>query len=105
MKKKYNNNENISIIDLDLRNVPDNIDQRALKRLAGAKHVIETELQEDHMKGTLTGNGRMKIRLNHDENMDNIRKNLKKLGISANLHNVQPGKNPKMTQETTLELR
>ena len=57
------------------------------------------------MKGTLTGNGRLKIRLNIDESMDNIRANLRKAGIGANLHDIKPGKNPKMTQKTTLELR
>jgi|TARA_B110000977_G_C10976848_1_gene454541 hypothetical protein len=42
--KKYNKNENISIVDLDLNNVPNNIDLRTLKKLTGAKHIIETEL-------------------------------------------------------------
>jgi len=42
--KKYNKNENISIIDLDINNVPNGIDARALKKLTGVKHVIETEL-------------------------------------------------------------
>jgi len=65
--------------------------------LTGAKHVIETELHEDHMKGTLTGIGRLKIRLNQDETIDNVRANLKKAGIGANVHNVKPGKNPAMT--------
>jgi len=49
------------------------------------------------MKGTLTGIGRLKIRLNQDETIDNVRANLKKAGIGANVHNVKPGKNPAMT--------
>ena len=90
---------------MDLHNVPDGTDLRELKRLTGAKHIIESELQEDHLKGTLTGTGRVKIRLNRDESVDKVKANLRKAGIGSNVHNIKPGKNPKVTQKSNLELR
>lgn len=51
------------MVDLDLNNLPPHIDKITIKNITGAKHVIETEFQHDAMKGTCTGQGRIKLRL------------------------------------------
>ena len=51
------------MVDLDLNNLPPHIDKITIKNITGAKHVIETKFQHDAMKGTCTGQGRIKLRL------------------------------------------
>ena len=52
--------------------------------MSGARHVVQINLDEDRMKGTCTGTGRMQIRLNQNQNLEDIKSNFAIKGISAN---------------------
>ena len=72
--KMYTNCNNTGdIIDIHLQDLPPNMDEKELKRISGAKHVISAEIDLDALKGTCRGNGRIKIRLNDDEDKESIR--------------------------------
>lgn len=43
-----------------------------VKKASGAAHVINVALDEDNMKGICLGTGRIQIRLNRNENLENI---------------------------------
>lgn len=52
------------VIDLAIQGLPAYMDARELKKISGAKHVIQTTVDEDSLKGTCLGTGRIQIRLN-----------------------------------------
>jgi|TARA_B110000285_G_C15104468_1_gene607082 hypothetical protein len=85
------------MIDLDLQNLPPHIDKIAIKRITGAKHVIDTEFKHDAMKGTCTGQGRIRLRLQDSEDLDKIRSNLAIAGIRTAAHHEDPQKKPILT--------
>jgi len=60
------------VVDLCLSGLPSNTDLIGVKKMSGARHVISAQLDEDNMKGICTGTGRIQIRLNQDENLDDI---------------------------------
>ena len=49
----------------------------SVKKNAQMKHIISTELAFDNMKGTCTGTGRIKVRLNEGETEEGLRNNLR----------------------------
>lgn len=57
------------MIDLDIKGLPKSCDEFVMKRVAGVKHVISSTVDTDKLKGTCTGTGRMKIRLNEGETL------------------------------------
>jgi hypothetical protein len=66
---QYNKNHE-SVIDLDIKGLPKTCDEQIIKRVAGVKHVISSTIDTDNLKGTCTGTGRMKIRLNEGETLE-----------------------------------
>lgn len=73
-------------MDVDLGNIPQSIDTIALKKLTGARHVIQATLDQDNFTGVNTGLGRMTVRLNAGDDMDKIKANLQKAGIKVRNH-------------------
>lgn len=69
----------------------------SLKRVANVKHVINAEVQQDNLKGICTGEGRIKIRLNEGETINQVRLNFVRAGYSLNMHQDDPRKKPNLT--------
>ena len=83
----YNANKpasDIRVIDLELKNLNENVDKIDVKKMSGARHVISVALDEDNMKGTCRGTGRIQIRLNQNENLDDIQLNFASKGVMVN---------------------
>ena len=59
--------EQPQVIDLTVQGLPEHMDARELKKISGAKHVISATVDEDKLKGTCLGTGRIQIRLNQGE--------------------------------------
>ena len=87
----------VRVVDLHLRNLPENSDNIGVKKMSGARHVINIALDEDNMKGTCTGTGRIKIRLNANETIDDIELNFASKGIMVKEFEGDPRKKPNMT--------
>ena len=85
------------VVDLQLKNLPSNTDLIEVKKMSGARHVISAALDEDNMKGICLGTGRIQIRLNQGENLDDIELNFASKGIIVNEHTSNPGKKPAVT--------
>lgn len=68
----YNLRENSKpdVIELDLSGLGANVDAQEVRKMAGVRHVISSTVDEDNMKGTCTGTGKVKVRLNHGETRD-----------------------------------
>jgi len=47
-----------------------NCDEIQIKKIAGVKHVIATEIDFDNLRGVCKGTGRIKIRLNEGEDKE-----------------------------------
>lgn len=74
------------MIDLDLNNLPSNIDKIMLKQLAGVKHIVSSEYKSDNLTGLCQGQGRIKLRLSEGVNVDQVKKNFKRAGVTAKVH-------------------
>ena len=55
------------VLDFDANSIPAHCTADDLKRAAGVRHVVGSEVDQDHMKGTCTGTGRVQIRLSDGE--------------------------------------
>ena len=75
--------DEVRVLDLQLSNLPENADLIGVKKMSGAKNVINVALDEDNMKGICTGTGRIKIRLNAEENLSNIELAFAQKGINV----------------------
>ena len=71
--KQYDNQNKGEVIDFDLHGLPASCDEMSVKKNAQMKHIISTELAFDNMKGTCTGTGRIKVRLNEGETEEGLR--------------------------------
>ena len=67
----------LAIKGLGAKNITD------VKKLIGAKHVINAEIEHDNLTGFSTGQGKVAIRLGKGEQASQIIKNLNKAGIRA----------------------
>ena len=85
------------LVDIDLSGLPENADELSIKRIANVKHVINTEVQENPLKGTCTGQGRIKLRLNDGESAEQVQLNFQRAGYTANFHLDDPRKKPELT--------
>lgn len=95
------------MVDLTLSNLPPSTDLRGVKQMAGVKHVISASVEEDNMKGICTGKGKIQIRLNPGESLDQVELNFARKGIMVNETVVDPRKRPNMTglpKETATEI-
>ena len=79
------NSELSRTVELFLSEIPENTDDIKVKKISGARHVVETTLKHDALRGTLTGEGHMRIRLQQGETADRIRQNLEKNGIGVSI--------------------
>ena len=98
--QKYHEKSNLAkqeVIDIDIRGLPENFDQQSLRRVANVKHVVAAEVQQDNLKGVCTGEGRIKIRLNEGENLNQVRLNFVRAGYSVNVHADDARKRPDLT--------
>lgn len=68
-------------VDLTLSNLPSTTETRDLKHFAGVKHVISANVDQDNMKGICTGTGKIQIRLNPGETLEQVELNFAKKGI------------------------
>jgi hypothetical protein len=74
------------VIDLHLSGLKISADEIEVKRAAGVKHVISTQVDVDEIKGICKGTGRIKIRLNEGESLDMVRANFRKVGMMVQEH-------------------
>lgn len=60
----------VEVVDLEVKGLPDNCQANTLKAVSGSKHVISAVVDEDNMKGTCVGTGRIQLRLSNGETID-----------------------------------
>ncbi len=66
------NPDEVRVVDLELKNLPEGADKLGVKKLSGAKQVINVNLDEDNFRGVCKGTGRIQIRLDRNENLEAI---------------------------------
>lgn len=70
----------------------ENMDVQAIKKIAGAKHIVNSQVDLDNLKGTCKGTGRIAIRLNDGESTEMIRQRFIKEGILVQDFKNNPAK-------------
>jgi hypothetical protein len=63
-----------------LKDLPKNIEDFQLKKIANVKHVISTTIDVDSITNQCTGTGRIKVRLQTNEDAEQVRINFLKEG-------------------------
>lgn len=71
----------------------ENMDTQEVKKISGVKHIISADVDIDNLKGTCRGTGRIKIRLNDDEDPEQVRQRFLKKNILAQEFKQNPNKN------------
>lgn len=97
---KYHEKANLAkqeVIDIDIKGLPENFDPQSLRRVANVKHVVDATVNQDNLKGICTGEGRIKVRLNEGETLNQVRLNFVRAGYSVNVHQDDARKRPEMT--------
>ena len=85
-------------MELHVKKLPKNTDDMGFRKMAGARHIVDSQLKQDNLKGTLTGEGRMKIRLTKDETLDKIKENFLQKGVVVETNKVlKTGRRPIVT--------
>lgn len=92
-------NQDQNIVDIDLRGLPSDCTEKHVRQLSMAKHVISAEVDEDAIRGICRGTGRIKVRLNQGETLEQIQSNFERAGFKADAHYEDPRKRPIVTQE------
>ena len=90
-------NANPRVVDLVMSDLPPDCKAEDLKRISQSKHVFDASVEEDNMKGICSGNGRIKIRLSHNENAEQVKLNFLKKGIRVQEFSQDPRKRPVVT--------
>jgi len=60
------------VVDFEINSIPAHWTGEDVKRAAGVRHVVGTEVDQDNVKGTCTGTGRVQIRLSENETEEMI---------------------------------
>lgn len=90
-------NANPRVVDLQVGHLPADADAALLKRVAGTKHIFEATIDQDPMKNTCAGTGRVKIRLSHGEDLDRVKLNFLREGIHVQEYQQDSRKRPVVT--------
>jgi hypothetical protein len=86
-------NEEGKTLDFDLIGLKATAEGADLKRAAGVKHVISSDVTIDNFTGQCKGDGRLKVRLSAGETEADVRNNLRRAGIMVKEHVENPKKN------------
>ena len=86
-------NKEGATLDFDLHSLPASTHQADLKKAAGVKHVISSDVTIDNLTGQCKGDGRLKVRLSAGETEADVKKNLAKAGYWVKEHKENPKKN------------
>ena len=86
-------NEEGKTLDFDLRGLKPTAQGSDLKKAAGVKHVISSDVNIDNFTGQCKGDGRIKVRLSAGETEQDVRANLARAGIMVKDHVENPKKN------------
>lgn len=65
--------------------------------MSGVKHVISASIDEDNMKGTCTGTGRIQVRLNPGETREQVELNYARQGVIVGETKSDSRKRPNVT--------
>ena len=85
------------MIELTLSGLGSGADALSVRKMAGVRHVVSATVDEDNMKGTCLGTGRVKVRLNQGETRDQVELNFTKNGVAVREAANDPRKKPTMT--------
>ena len=87
------------VVDLDLRDLPESANTESLKKTSGVKHIISASVDEDSIKNVCLGTGRIKLRLQNQEELDQVKMRFLQEGFSVIDHAENSKKKTGFTTE------
>jgi hypothetical protein len=88
-----------------VRGLPSTAQAEDLKKISGAKHVISVVVEQDAITNSCVGNGRIKLRLGGEDEVESVKLQFVKAGYGVQEHSEDPRKKPNFTMEQTLSTR
>ena len=76
-------NSKPNVYELNLTGLGSDVTAQDVKKMAGVTHVINATVEEHNIKGTCTGVGKVKVRLNHGETREQVELNFTKNGVAV----------------------
>jgi len=81
---KYGNvRENATVIDLVVSGLSSSTQAGDLRRIAGARHVVEVTVDNDTIRNICTGTGKIRVRLGDGEDLEQIKNQFLQAGIEV----------------------
>ena len=65
--------ERAVVVDFDLADLPEDCNEDTIRKIADAKHVIKAEVLSDNLTGACKGFGRIKLRMNKDDDFEKVK--------------------------------
>jgi hypothetical protein len=90
--------QNPTVVDLIVSNLGSNTTAEDLRRISGSRHVFDAAVDEDNLRGSCVGTGRLQIRLNHGESVEQVKLNFLREGITIQENVKDARKRPNVTQ-------
>lgn len=95
-----------TIVDFDLKGLPEATQPEDLKKIAAVKHVINVVVDTDSIRNICLGTGRIKLRLAENEDVDNVKLQFLKAGYGIQDHEENPKKKKStFTSEQALQVQ
>ena len=73
------------VVDLELRDIPKEFDERQLKQVVGKAQVVKSRLEVDRVNNQCKGKGEVQLKLLNGKDLSRVQLQLMKYGISGKL--------------------
>jgi hypothetical protein len=93
------------VVDLDVKGLSEATQADDLKKISGAKHIISAVVDQDAIKNTCTGTGRIKLRLGGEDELVNVKLQFLKAGLGVQEHADDTKMKTNFSKEQTLSMR
>jgi hypothetical protein len=90
------------VYELVVSGLPTNTEGGDLRRIAGAKHIVDAIVEQDTIKNVCTGNGKIRVRLGDGEDLDSIKNQFYQAGLQVEEIKNNPSKKPVFTYQQSL---
>lgn len=74
---------NQQVVDLVISGLPSEAQPEDLKKISGAKHVVEATVDQDAIRNVCTGTGKIKVRLGESEDLEQVKLEFLKVGLDV----------------------
>ena len=101
---QYGNNarDNAAVFELVISGLPSDTQAGDLRKIAGAKHVVDATVDQDTIKNVCIGTGKIRVRLGDGEDLDHMKEQFLQAGLGVQESRSNQSKKPAFTYQQAL---